>query len=162
MKPTSVVSASADVTQPASGQSLQRGLRQGYVLVSALLALAILFQVFLAGGGLFAEPGWWPTHQMLGMALSAAPLLLLALGIAARLPGRLLWLNGLLLVLVALQPFLISAPEQWAAPTLKSLHVVNALLMFALTALLGQQVWQRLTRPFAVAFAAASEQRDAR
>lgn len=158
MKPSSVVdSTAADVTRPGGGQRLQRELRLGYVFVSVALALVILFQVFLAGGGMFAEPGWWPTHRTLGMALSAGPLLLLALGIFARLPARLLWLNGLLLVLVALQPFLMSAPEQLAVPMLKSLHFVNALLMFALTALLGQQVWRRLTRPFAAAFAASAE-----
>lgn len=147
MKPTTVIFASQDEAQPTSGGVAHRRLRQGYALVSALLALAILFQVFVAGGGLFSAPSWWPTHRMVGMALSLGPLVLLALGAFARLPGRTLWLNALLLVLVGLQPVLISVPEQLELPILKALHVVNALVLFALTVFLGQQAWGHFTRP---------------
>ncbi len=149
MKPSPVIPASADVAQPADGA--RRRIQQVYILASGLLALVILAQVFLAGGGMFAEPGWWPTHMALGMALTIGPLMLLALGIAARLPTRLLWLNGLLLALVVLQPFLMSVPEQLTLPMLKAFHVVNALLIFGLTALLGLQVWRRFTSPLAPA-----------
>lgn len=143
MKPTSLASPSAQHGTFA-GHTLRQRLEQGYVLVSGLLALAILAQVFLAGGGLLAGAGWLPAHRMLGMMLSLGPLLLLAVGIAARLPGRILWLTGLALALVVVQPLLISMPEQVQLPTLKALHVVNALLIFALTLFLGQQTWRRL------------------
>lgn len=135
MDPTTVASP---LTQPAD--TARRRWRQGYALASGILALAVLFQVFLAGSGLFTEPSWWPTHKMLGMLLSLGPLALLALGFAARLPARTLWLTGLLFVLIGLQPMLINVPG------LKPFHVVNALLIFALTALLGQRVWGHAAR----------------
>lgn len=140
-----------DLTRPAGVSGTRRRLRQAYVVASGILALAILAQVFLAGGGGFGEPSWWPTHRMMGMLLSLGPLALLALGFAARLPARTLWLNGVLLVLVALQPVLISVPEQTELPMLASLHVVNAVVLFALTAILGQQVWARLAHTPALA-----------
>lgn len=139
MKPTTVV-PSEDWVQPTSDHGARRW-RQGYVLVSGIVALAVLFQVFLAGSGLFVGPSWWPMHETLGMLLALGPLALLALGFAARLSGRVLWLTGLLFVLVGIQPVLINAAG------LKAFHVVNALLIFGLTVLLGQQVLQRLTQP---------------
>lgn len=143
-----------DSARLVRGSSVRRSMRWAYVVASGILALAILAQVFLAGGGMFAEPSWWPTHRMMGMLLSLGPLALLAVGFAARLPARTLWLNGLLLVLVVLQPVLISVAEQAQLPVLASLHVVNAVVLFALTAILGQQVWTHLMRTPALAQAA--------
>jgi hypothetical protein len=144
MKEAPVVSKSEGSVQSSSSRGAHRRLRQGYVLASVLLAVAVLIQVFLAGSGLFGEPSWWSTHRMFGMMLSLGPLVLLALGLAARLPLRTLMLTGLLLVLFGLQPFLILGPGLSELPELKALHVVNAVLIFALTAMLGQQVWRRL------------------
>lgn len=149
MKPTTVAFASEEVMQPTGSRGAHRRWRQGYVLASVFLALAVLFQVFLAGSGLFGGPGGWPAHRMFGMTLSLGPLVLLALGVAARLPWRTLLLTGLLFVLFGLQPVLLLATEQ--LPELKAFHVVNAVLIFTLTVLLGQQVWRRLAQPLAQA-----------
>lgn len=147
MEPTTVVSTAQGGERTAGRSGSRRRWRQGYVLASGIMALAVLLQVFLAGGGLFAEPSWWPMHRMMGMMLSLGPLVLLILGAAARLSWRTLVLTGLLFVLVGLQPVLILAPEQ--LEILKAFHVVNAMLIFALTALLGQQARQRLSQPLA-------------
>lgn len=151
MKTVPVASQSEGAVRPGGGRGGHHRLRQGYVLASGLLAVAVLIQVFLAGSGLFGEPSGWSTHRMFGMMLSLGPFVLLALGVAARLPGRTLLMTGLLLVLFALQPVLILGPGLSELPELKALHVVNAVLIFALTALLGQQVWRRLAQPLAPA-----------
>lgn len=137
MNPTTSGRVASDGITPVDGRAERAGPRRAYVAASALLALAVLTQVFLAGASLFAEPMWWPAHRMLGMVLSLGPVVLLALAFAARLPKRTLWLTGLLLVLVVLQPVLINVPEALHVPVLEGLHVVNAVVVFALTALLG-------------------------
>ncbi|HEY7782142.1 MAG TPA: DUF6220 domain-containing protein [Ktedonobacterales bacterium] len=142
MNPPVIGTTGSDVNTTSGGRGARTGWRRGYVAVSAVLALAILTQVFLAGASLFAEPTWWPAHRMFGMMLSLGPVVLLALGFAARLPRRALWLTGLLLVLVVLQPLLINVPEALGLPVLEGFHVVNAVVVFALMAILGLGAWR--------------------
>ena len=118
-------------------------LRRAYVLAATAGALLILLQVFLAGAGVFAGPSYWPMHRLFGMILTLVPLVLVALAFAARVPRRFAWLGGLLFVLVGLQPALTSLADQLHAPLLAALHPVNAVVIFALTALLSLLAWQR-------------------
>ena len=121
-------------------------LRQSYILAAAIGALLILVQVFLAGAGIFAGPRFWPMHEMFGMILTLVPLVLVVLALFARLPRRFAWLGGLLFVLTGLQPALISLPGKLGLPLLAALHPVNAVIIFALTALLSLLAWQRYVR----------------
>lgn len=141
MQPTTTESTQSQTTSPRTEHDNHRRLRLGYTVASGVLALAVLLQVFLAGSGLFTNPSWWPMHEMFGMILSLGPLVLLALGFAARLPRLTLVLTALLFVLIGLQPVLINVAG------LKPFHVVNAVLIFALTVMLGHQVGSRLASP---------------
>jgi hypothetical protein len=106
-----------------------RGMRIAFAIIAWLFVVAVLYQVFLAGVGLFVSGvDQFTAHRGFGWMLHGAPLLVLLLGWASH-PGRMtMLLIGALFILVAFQPFLpsmrVDAP--WAA----ALHPVNAVLIF--------------------------------
>ena len=106
-----------------------RGMRITFALVAWLFVGAILYQVFLAGIGLF-NPGvdQFNAHRGFGWMLHGAPLLVLLFGWAAHPGRRTMWLIAALFVLVLFQPFLPSARVD--SPGLAALHPVNAVLIF--------------------------------
>jgi hypothetical protein len=114
------------------------------LVLGVVFALAILFQVFLAGGGIFAAGPWLEMHRSFGYMLGIFPLLLLVLALIARQPWRRVGLHALVFVLVGLQGVLINVPEKLDLPLIKALHPVNALIIFALLLLLVSAVWSDL------------------
>lgn len=100
-----------------------------------LFLAGVIFQVFLAGLGVF-ELAPWTTHRELGWGLGTAPILILVLAIAARPERRTVWLTIALAVAAAIQPELASARE--TAPVVAALHPVNALLVFWLAWLVAR------------------------
>jgi len=133
-------------SQPVSNPGMGRGVRHigqvSYLVIGALFALAILLQVFLAGGGIFASSSWLVMHRVFGNALSIFPVVLLVLALVARQSWRKIGLNGLLLVLVVLQGILITVPTSIGLPLLEALHPVNALIIFGLGLALLYTAWQ--------------------
>lgn len=134
--PSSLFSTSSTKT-PA-----RRFARIGSLVLGSLFVLSVLFQVFLAGGGVFASASWWPMHKIFGMGMSLLPLAFLLLAWIGQLGWRSLWLSGLAFVLVAIQTFLITLPGILGAPLLSALHMVNALVIFGLAVWLTQSAWQ--------------------
>lgn len=126
----------------SANSGVRRFARLGSLVLGSLFVLAILFQVFMAGGGIFASSSWWPMHEVLGMAISVLPLLFLALAWIGQLGRRSLWLSGLALVLVVLQSFLVTLPGTLGVPVLSALHPVNALVIFALALWLTLKAWR--------------------
>ncbi|MGH2493292.1 MAG: DUF6220 domain-containing protein [Ktedonobacteraceae bacterium] len=120
----------------------RRFARLGSFVLGGLFALAILLQVFLAGGGIFAASSWWPMHKVFGMAISLLPLAFLVLAWIGQLGRRSLWLSGLAIVLVVLQSFLVTLSGTLGVPVLAALHPVNALVIFALALWLALRAWQ--------------------
>ena len=133
-------------TSLSSTASAKTGFRHyarlGSFAVGSLFVLAILFQVFMAGSGIFASSSWWPMHEIFGQAISVLPLLFLILAWIGQLGRRSLWLSGLALVLVVLQSFLVTLPGTLGVPLLSALHPVNALVIFALALWLTLRAWQ--------------------
>lgn len=121
---------------------VRRFARLGTLVLSSLFVLSILLQVFLAGGGVFASPSWWPMHEAFGMGMSLLPVAFLILAWIGHLGRRSLWLSGLAFVLVVLQTFLITLPGTLGAPILSALHLVNALIIFGLAVWMVQRAWQ--------------------
>jgi hypothetical protein len=117
--------------------------RLGSLVLGSLFVFAVLLQVFLAGGGIFASASsFWPVHAAFGMGISLLPLAFLALAWLGHLGRRTLWLSALAFVLVVLQAFLITLPGTLGVPILSALHPVNALLIFGLALWLVQRAWQ--------------------
>jgi uncharacterized protein DUF6220 len=106
-----------------------RGMRIVFAVVAWLFVGAVLYQVFLAGVGLFV-PGvdQFSAHRQFGWMLHGAPLLVLLFGWIAHPGRRTMWLIGALFVLVAFQPFLPTMRED--SPWVAALHPVNAVLIF--------------------------------
>ena len=105
-----------------------RGMRIAFAIVAWLFVAAVLYQVFLAGVGLFV-PGvdQFRAHREFGWLLHGGPLLVLLFGWAAHPGRRTMWLIAALFILVAFQPFLptMRADLPWAA----ALHPLNAVLI---------------------------------
>jgi hypothetical protein len=105
-------------------------VKVAFAVVAWLFVAAIVVQVFLAGVGLFVRGfDTFSYHRALGWLLHGGPLVVLLFAWAAH-PGRTtMWLSGLLLLLVGIQPFLPAMRDD--APFVAALHPVNALAIFA-------------------------------
>jgi len=103
-----------------------RATRYVYVVLLWLYLAAILFQIFLAGLGFFGTGGFG-SHRDLGWTLHLGPLLLLIVAGLGQVGWRLIGWNGLLLLLVGVQPFLPGA--RGSAPYIAALHPVNAVFI---------------------------------
>lgn len=111
-----------------------------YLALITIFIAGILTQAFFAGAGIFASTDWMLWHQALGYMLWLASPLLLIVALITRLGRSLNWLNGLLLLLVTVQPTL----TYWrgSVPLVSALHPVNALLIFVLSFFLAFRAWQ--------------------
>jgi hypothetical protein len=127
-----------------------------FSVLSAILALLVIVQVFVAGAGLFtlahlldsgqnssAVTAWnnsayWGIHFFNAFAITVVMLLMLGASFLARLPGRTKRFTGLLLGLLVLQAVLGFIP--WPAP-ISALHVLNAFVMLAVALYVTRQNW---------------------
>jgi hypothetical protein len=105
-------------------------MRAAFAVVAWLFLAAIVFQVFLAGVGLFVQGiDTFSYHRALGWLLHLGPLVVVLFAWGAH-PGRTtMWLSGLLILLVGIQPFLPAMRDD--LPFVAALHPVNALAIFA-------------------------------
>ena len=105
-------------------------MRVAFAVVAWLFVAAVVWQVFLAGIGLFV-PGSdsFAGHRGFGWLLHLAPLLVLLFAWGEHPGPPTMWLSGLLLLLVGIQPFLPLMRNDM--PFAAALHPVNALAIFA-------------------------------
>jgi hypothetical protein len=121
-----------------------KGARTIYAFGAALFTISIVLQVFFAGLGVLVSAQYWGMHAAFGFIVGLFPLVLLPIGMIARLPWRLIGLTALGFVLFALQFVFLWAMPQMGLPLLRALHAVNALAMFWLGLYLSRQAWQSL------------------
>lgn len=132
----------SSLTSPSQTRSpIRRLARRGALVGSFVLALGILLEVFLAGGGIFASSSWWPMHIILGLVLMLFPIAFLLLAWMGHLGRGSYWVGSLTFLLIVLQAFLIEIPRRTGLPILSALHPVNALVIFGLTVFLIQRAW---------------------
>jgi Family of unknown function (DUF6220) len=130
------------LSSPSNTRStIRRFGRRGALVISSLLALGVLLQVFLAGGGIFVSSSWWPLHATIGIVLGLFPIAFLLLAWVGQLGRWSFWLGGLILLLIVLQVVLITVPRRIGLPILSALHLVNALVIFGLAVFLVQRAW---------------------
>ena len=105
-------------------------MKVAFAIVAWLFVAAIVVQVFLAGVGLFVRGfDTFSYHRALGWLLHLGPLVVILFAWGAH-PGRTtMWLSGLLILLVGIQPFLPAMRDD--LPFVAALHPVNALAIFA-------------------------------
>jgi hypothetical protein len=123
-------------------------MRAAFAVVAWLFVAAIVVQVFLAGVGLFVRGiDTFSAHRALGWLLHLAPLVVLLFAWGAH-PGRItMWLSGLLLLLVGIQPFLPAMRNDM--PFAAALHPVNALAIFAVGLVIAARATSLARSPMA-------------
>lgn len=126
------------------------GARYVFLAMVWIYLAGILFQVFLAGIGLFGTAKDFEPHVGLGWILHLVPVLLLIVAAVARVGARLLWWTTALLVVQFVQPILATLRND--QPVAAAFHPVLALVIFWLAVTIGLKAG-RLVREHAPAVA---------
>lgn len=126
-----------------------------YTAVTVLLAAAVVFQLYVAGAGLFTmadqlddnrayspsafnDSTYWGLHFFNALFILLVILILVAMSFIARKPARTKWLTGLLVLLFAIQATLGFFP---IVASVAALHVINAFVIFSVALLLVWTNW---------------------
>ena len=121
------------------------GARYVFIAIVWIYVAAILFQVFLAGIGLFGAAKDFEPHAGLGWILHLVPVLLLIVAAVARVGSSLLWWTAALLVVQFVQPILATLRND--APVAAAFHPVLALVIFWLALTIGLKAWRLVREP---------------
>jgi Family of unknown function (DUF6220) len=121
------------------------GARYLYVALVWIYLAGILFQVFLAGMGLFGSAKDFEPHVGLGWILHLVPILLLIVAAVGRVGSRLLWWTTVLLVVQFIQPILATVRND--LPLVAAFHPVLALVIFWLALTIGLKAWRLVQEP---------------
>lgn len=121
---------------------------------SWLVAACVVVQVFLAGLGVFDDPGAFVTHREFGYLFGWLTLVVLVLALVGRMGRRLVGASLLLLVQFALQSVLVAVRD--SQPVIAALHPLNGMAILLVTVALA-----RASRAWRVAQAPARSARPA-
>ena len=111
---------------------LVQDARHACALLAWLFVGGVVLQVFVAGLALLVDPVRIAEHRAFGHLVLLIPYGMLAAGLLARLPRRLLGLTALLVALRLMHTAFVHVPADGGASVLRALHPVNALLLFRL------------------------------
>lgn len=124
---------------------MRRGAQTVHAWIAALMVLAVLVQIFLAGYGIFSgrttdlghhakivETSTLDAHRALGSLIVLVALLLVLAAAAAGYRGRDMAMSGTLLLLVVLQMFLAGLGADTGA-AFGGLHALNAMVIAGLS-----------------------------
>lgn len=126
-----------------------------YSVLSVLLVLLVIFQILVAGGGLFTmahqldnnqsytvdqwnNSAYWGLHFFNALAITLVILLMLVFAFVGRLSTQVKRFSGVLLGLLVLQGILGFIP--WPAP-IAALHVLNAFAILAVAGFVLRSNW---------------------
>ena len=126
-----------------------------YSVLSALLVLLVLVQIFVASSGLFTmahqlddnqnysvadwnNSPYWAIHFINAFAIALIILIMLGTSFLAKLSAEVKRLTGILFGLLVLQAVLGFIP--WPAP-IAALHVLNAFAMLGVAGYLMRRTW---------------------
>ncbi len=124
---------------------MDRLMRWIYVGWFGLIAAAMVLQFYLAGYAVFGFAGLkaFELHLMVGGLIVLASLIGIGLAFAARVPGRITWINGAFFVLMVVQGMLAHIPVRAVA----AVHVVNGVLVFGVSLYLLRESTKWATQP---------------
>ena len=121
--------------------------RRAHPFVVAIFAACAVIQVFLAGLGVFDDPGALITHHEFGYLFGWLTLVGLVLAIVGRLPRRIIGMSALILVLFAFQSVLVALRTD--LPAIAALHPLNGFAILALAVMTARASWVAGREPVA-------------
>jgi len=113
--------------------------RSAHLVVAWLLVVGLVVQIFLAGLGVFRGPESFLTHRDFGYMLELLPIVLLVLGLIARLGRRAALLAAGIFGLFLLQSVFVGLRVD--SPDIAALHPVNGFLITFLAIVLARDAW---------------------
>lgn len=113
--------------------------RNVHVGIAWLLVAVLVFQVWLAGRGVFESPSVFGTHRDVGYTISLFPLVLLVLGFLGGMGRRVAIMAAVILGLVILQSVFVALRS--SSPAIAALHPVNGFLILLVAVLLARESW---------------------
>lgn len=119
----------------------RRIARPVHVVVAWLFVLGLLFQVFLAGMGVFDGPSSFATHRDTGYTLTLVPIVLAVTGFVGRFGWWHVVAAGVMLAQFVLQSVLVF--QRASAPPIAALHPVNGVLILVIALWLATDAWRR-------------------
>jgi len=108
------------------------------IVLAAFVACAVV-QVFLAGLGVFNDPGTFVTHREFGYAFGWLTLVALILALVAGTPRRITGLVALILVQFTLQSVFVAIRAE--LPMLAALHPLNGFALLGVAILATRRAW---------------------
>jgi hypothetical protein len=117
--------------------------RNLHAVIAWLLVAALVFQVWLAGRGVFESPTVFITHRDVGYTLSFFPLVLLVLGFLGGMGRRVAIMAAVILGLVILQSVFVAF--RTSSPAIAALHPVNGFLILLVAVVLARESWEMRT-----------------
>ncbi len=128
--------------------------RRAHFIVTAVFAACAAIQVFLAGLGVFDDPGAFVTHREFGYLFGWLTLVVLVLALAGRLPRRITGASALLLALFAFQSVLVALRTE--LPAVAALHPLNGFAILGLAIATARASWGVRGAPVAASARRAS------
>jgi len=112
--------------------------RRLFLVAAWLFVIGLVYQVYLAGMGIFA--GNFDNHVNFGYMVSLIPVVMVVLGLIGRVGWRDIVLSAVLFGQGILQTVFVLQRE--TAPAIAALHPVNGVLMLIIGIYLGIDAWR--------------------
>jgi Family of unknown function (DUF6220) len=129
-------------------------IRRAHLVVAWAFVAGLVYQVFLAGRGVFENAERFKDHAGWGYTIGLLPIVLLILAAAGRLGRRQVLYASALFGMFILQSILVALRD--TQPTVAALHPVNGFAILLLAILSAREAWvARNTSPETAAPAVA-------
>jgi hypothetical protein len=129
-------------------------IRRAHLVVAWAFVAGLVYQVFLAGRGVFENAERFKDHAGWGYTIGLLPIVLLILAAAGRLGRRQMLYASALFGMFILQSILVALRD--TQPTVAALHPVNGFAILLLAILSAREAWvARNTSPETAAPAVA-------
>lgn len=124
---------------------IRRFARPIHLVLAWLFVAGLLYQVFLAGLGVFDSSSAFATHRDTGYTLTVVPVVLALTAFA----GRFGWWQ-VIAALVMLGQFILQSVlvlQRDSAPAIAALHPVNGVLILLIATWLARDAWRQWGDP---------------
>lgn len=113
--------------------------RRAHLVVAWLLVAGVVVQVFLAGLGVFDDPGTFITHANWGYMLEGLPIVMLVLAAIGRLGRRqVLFAIGMFAMFLLQSVFVVLRVDM---PMVAALHPVNGFGILLVAIVAAREAW---------------------